>query len=114
MLLSLVAASNAKIGTLTSRSDERRFHVAAIRARDMMILFHSVTCNDLSVSCLRQRLLEFFENTKPQQIAGIDRNELERRAFQDNRSHHAVIRVYDEVGNAIETHPHKGDFKDCG
>jgi very-short-patch-repair endonuclease len=85
ILLSLVAASNAQIGTLTSRLYEQRFNVAASRARDMMILFHSVTCNDLSVSCLRRRLLEFFENTKPQQIAGIDRNELERRAFQDNR-----------------------------
>jgi hypothetical protein len=24
----------------------------------------------------------------------------------------AVIRVYDEVGNVIETHKHKGDFKE--
>jgi len=23
-----------------------------------------------------------------------------------------VIRVYDEVGNVIETHEHKGDFKE--
>jgi very-short-patch-repair endonuclease len=30
-------------------------------------------------------LLEFFENTQPQQIAGIERDELERRAAQDNR-----------------------------
>jgi hypothetical protein len=29
-----------------------------------------------------------------------------------NRSHHAVIRVYDEAGNIIETHEHKGDFKE--
>jgi hypothetical protein len=29
-----------------------------------------------------------------------------------SRSHHAVIRVYDESGNVIETHEHKGDFKD--
>ena len=29
-----------------------------------------------------------------------------------SRSHHAVIRVYDETGNLIETHEHKGDFKD--
>jgi hypothetical protein len=28
------------------------------------------------------------------------------------RSHYAVIRVYDESGNVIETHEHKGDFKD--
>ncbi len=85
ILLSLVAASNERIGPLVKASDERRFNVAASRARDMMVLFHSVTCNDLSASCLRRRLLEFFENTRPQQIAGIERNELERRAAQDNR-----------------------------
>lgn len=85
MFLSLVAASNERIGALTKTPDERRFNVAASRARDQMILFHSVTCNDLSSFCLRRRLLEFFENTKPQQIAGIERDELDRRAAQDNR-----------------------------
>ncbi len=85
VLLSLVAASNERIGPLTKAADERRFNVAASRARDMMILFHSVTCDDLSTSCLRRRLLEFFENTQPQQIAGVDRVELVRRASQDNR-----------------------------
>ena len=29
-----------------------------------------------------------------------------------SRSHDAVIRVYDDVGNVIETHEHKGDFKE--
>jgi len=29
-----------------------------------------------------------------------------------SRAHHAVIRVYDESGNVIETHEHKGDFKE--
>jgi hypothetical protein len=29
-----------------------------------------------------------------------------------NRSHHAVIRVYDEADNVIETHEHTGDFKE--
>jgi hypothetical protein len=29
-----------------------------------------------------------------------------------SRSRHAVIRVYDETGNVIETHEHKGDFKE--
>ena len=28
-----------------------------------------------------------------------------------SRSHHAVIRVYDEAGNVIETHEHTGEFK---
>ena len=29
-----------------------------------------------------------------------------------SRSHDAVIRVYDESGNVIETHEHKGDLKE--
>ena len=29
-----------------------------------------------------------------------------------SRSHDAVIRVYDEAGNVIETHEHPGDFKE--
>ena len=29
-----------------------------------------------------------------------------------NRSHDAVICVYDDVGNVIETHEHEGAFKD--
>jgi hypothetical protein len=29
-----------------------------------------------------------------------------------SRSHGAVIRVYDEAGNVIETHEHNGDFKE--
>jgi hypothetical protein len=28
-----------------------------------------------------------------------------------SRSHDAVIRVYDDAGNGIETHEHKGEFK---
>jgi hypothetical protein len=29
-----------------------------------------------------------------------------------SNSHDAVIRVYDEVGNVIETHEHKGEFRE--
>jgi hypothetical protein len=29
-----------------------------------------------------------------------------------SRSHGAVIRVYDESGNVIQTHEHAGDFKE--
>jgi hypothetical protein len=28
------------------------------------------------------------------------------------RSQDAVVRVYDEAGNVIDTHEHKGDFKE--
>jgi hypothetical protein len=33
-------------------------------------------------------------------------------AMHSSRSHDAVIRVYDEAGNVIETHEHAGDFKE--
>jgi hypothetical protein len=32
--------------------------------------------------------------------------------MQFSRSHDAVIRVYDDAGNVIGTHQHKGDFKE--
>lgn len=85
IFLSMVAASNERIGPLTKTSDEQRFNVAASRARDQMWLFHSVTADELSASCLRRRLLEFFENKTQPMIAGISKEELEIRAHQDNR-----------------------------
>jgi hypothetical protein len=35
-----------------------------------------------------------------------------KTALHDNRSHDAVIRVYDETGNVIETHDQAGDFRE--
>jgi hypothetical protein len=33
-------------------------------------------------------------------------------AMHSSRSHDPVIRVFDDAGNLIETHEHKGDFKE--
>ena len=33
-------------------------------------------------------------------------------AMHRNRSHHAVIRVYDDAGNVIEMHEHTGNFRE--
>jgi hypothetical protein len=33
-------------------------------------------------------------------------------AMHSSRSHDAVIRVYDEAGNVMETHEPKGDFRE--
>ena len=86
MFLSMVAAANKRIQPSTKTADERRFNVAASRARDQMFLFHSVTVNDLSESDLRRKLLEFFMNPGLRQISGIEREELERQAAQDDRT----------------------------
>ena len=80
-----IAGDKVNFRSLTGATDERRFNVAASRAKDQMYLFHSVKREDLSPACLRRRLLEFFENTTPQQIVGIDLATLERLARETNR-----------------------------
>jgi very-short-patch-repair endonuclease len=61
MFLSMVSAvtEGHRIGARTKAADERRFNVAASRARDQLVLYHSVTLNDLSSNCLQSRLLEY-------------------------------------------------------
>jgi very-short-patch-repair endonuclease len=61
MFISLVAAADEgrRLATLTQAADERRFNVAASRARDQMWLFHSLMPDDLSAKCLRRQLLEY-------------------------------------------------------
>jgi hypothetical protein len=39
------------------------------------------------------------------------RDAMEHARFY-SRSHDALIRVYDDAGNVIETHEHAGDFKE--
>jgi very-short-patch-repair endonuclease len=85
MFLSMVAAPNEQIGPFTAAPDERRFNVAASRARDQMYLFHSVTTQDLSPNDLRRRLLEFFQNPEPYEIAGKPLEELELEVFNTPR-----------------------------
>lgn len=59
IFLSMVAANNVPIGVLNKEADRRRFNVAASRARDQLILFHSVSLNDLNPQCMRYHLLEY-------------------------------------------------------
>ncbi|MBU0608950.1 MAG: DUF559 domain-containing protein, partial [Armatimonadetes bacterium] len=62
ILLSMVSAPNASIGTLSGRSYEQRFNVAASRAKEQMVLFHTAALADLSPSCLRRMLLAYCLN----------------------------------------------------
>jgi len=86
IFLSMVAAPNETIGPLVKAADERRFNVAASRARDQMWLFHSVTRADLSKNCFRYKLLEFFEETKQIKINGLKIDELIQFSNQSNRA----------------------------
>ena len=97
MFLSLVAAPNETIGTLTKKSDERRFNVAASRARDQMWLFHSATIDDLSPQCLRRLLLEYFLNPVSviNKALGDEAEHLQQLAAKANRSVEKPPRPFD-------------------
>ncbi|MBI4844302.1 MAG: AAA family ATPase [Nitrospirae bacterium] len=86
IFLSMVAAPNERIGVLTKESDRRRFNVAASRARDQMILFHSVTANHLGGQCFRRRLLDYFHNAKPTMPIPLGEDTLREMALRANRS----------------------------
>jgi very-short-patch-repair endonuclease len=62
IFLSMVAAPNERIGTLAGAADKRRFNVAASRAKDQMVLFHTATLSDLHPECMRYKLLEYCLN----------------------------------------------------
>jgi len=88
IFLSLVAAPNESIGTLTKEADRRRFNVAASRARWQMWLFHSVTAGDLSEYCFRRRFLHHFETKGgiPPSSPAPPWEELRQTAFRANRT----------------------------
>jgi superfamily I DNA and/or RNA helicase/very-short-patch-repair endonuclease len=65
IFLSLVTAHNHDRRALTKSEDERRFNVAASRAKEQVWLFHSVEMDDLSnKNDLRYKLLDHFKNYK--------------------------------------------------
>ncbi|MDD5670059.1 MAG: AAA domain-containing protein [Candidatus Omnitrophica bacterium] len=67
MFISMVAATNERIGPFTKDADKRRFNVAASRAADQAWLFHSVALEELSLSDYRQRLLAYYLNPHREQ-----------------------------------------------
>ncbi|MEO5959134.1 MAG: AAA domain-containing protein, partial [Opitutaceae bacterium] len=62
MFLSVVAAPNVRNATLSDKTAEQRFNVAASRARDQVWLFHSVSLTDLKAGDIRYRLLSYYLN----------------------------------------------------
>ena len=52
-------------------------------------------------------MLESLQSNDPDAIT----NAIDYAKFR-SCSHHAVICVYDEAGNVIETHEHSGEFKE--
>jgi very-short-patch-repair endonuclease len=90
MFLSLVSAPSEgrRIGTLADEAARRRFNVAASRARDQTVLFHTATLNDLSPQCLRYALLEYCQNPSVERLPLFGRSisELQHFAVSADRS----------------------------
>jgi len=63
-----------------------------------------------------KRGIDLISDTLPFGRLGYDGPDAASNAIgyakQYSRSHDAVIRVYDETGNVIETQEHKGEFKE--
>ena len=89
MFLSMVSAplENRRIPAMTDAQAQRRFNVAASRARDQMYLFHTATLADLNPNCLRYQLLEYCLDPKVAipDVSGLDVSKLEHLAFQADR-----------------------------
>lgn len=71
IFLSMVVSRSSNFRALTVEADQRRFNVAASRARDQMWLFHSVALEDLTnKEDMRFSLLQYFylqKQHKPEQ-----------------------------------------------
>ena len=58
------------------------------------------------------RYVEFAKASFPRGMSLEEMRVAVDYAKYRSRSHNAVIRVYDDAGNMIETHEHKGEFKE--
>lgn len=60
IFLSMVSATNRRIGSLSTQQAKRRFNVAGSRAQDQVWLVHSVLPADLGLSDMRREMLEYY------------------------------------------------------
>ena len=76
MFLSMVLAPSGgrSIPAMTDAAAQRRFNIAASRARNQLFLFHTATLADLNPQCVRYQLLEYCLNpSSPSDICcGLD------------------------------------------
>ena len=89
MFLSMVSAPSGgrSIPAMTDDAAQRRFNVAASRARDQLFLFHTATLADLNPQCVRYQLLEYCLNPRVAipDVSGLNIPEFERLAVMADR-----------------------------
>ena len=72
ILLSLITCVNHNRTSLTTAEDQRRYNVAVSRAKEQIILFHSVQLEELKPQDLRYMLLDHFVNYSPSKLVLSD------------------------------------------
>jgi very-short-patch-repair endonuclease len=102
MFLSMVAAPNERIGTLSNDAARQRFNVAASRAQDQLWLFHSASLDVLSPACMRHHLLKYILN--PTRQAPAQQN----LSFESKFEQH-VFQQIREKGYYVQTQVCVGD-----
>lgn len=88
MFLSMVSSPSdgGRIRALTDGPAQRRFNVAASRAKDQLVLYHTATLADLSPGCMRHRLLKYcLAPNAATSDTGIDLSRLEQLAHKADR-----------------------------
>lgn len=94
IFLSMVAAASDErtLRALTSDKYERSFNVAVSRARDQLLLYHSVSLNELNPKCIRHKLISYCQNPSAEltDFKELDLDELARLL---------------EEGHQLDTHP---------
>ena len=76
---------------------QRRFNVAASRAKDQLWLFHTPTLNDLRQGCLRYHLLEYCLNpsVKQSKVLGMDIEKLRQLSRSEARDRTSAPEPFD-------------------
>ena len=86
MFLSMVSAPSdrRRVATIAGATAERRFNVAASRAKEQMWLFHSFTLSEVSPRCLRHALLKYCLDPV---ITDLSSRDLDLAKLQRESSH---------------------------
>jgi very-short-patch-repair endonuclease len=107
ILLSMVITTPGR--ALTSRDDQRRFNVAASRARDQMLLFTSVRPDQLKSIDLRRSLLGYVQNPPSWQEPVPELNDvhedLRQRPFDSVFEQRVFLRLRQRGYHVIPQYP---------
>lgn len=86
MVISSITEAGEKYSfrSLTTQEDDKSFNVAASRAKEQMILVHSVTLDELSSKCNRYRLLNYclnYDSEKEQEYEKLFESTFEKDVY---------------------------------